>query len=281
LAGDLASGTITCSSRDDAVRRQIIVHVLLAVLLGTVIGLSLGAIGGGGSILTVPILVYVIGQDAHVATATSLAVVGATALAGAIPHWRAGRVSLSTALPFGAAGIGGAFVGAWANHLVPGWLILGLFGVLMLVVAARMFFSKRGPVKHKASAGSGWLHWVRIVSAGLIVGVMTGFFGVGGGFLIVPALLLVLGLSMREAVGTSLVVIAINSVSGLLAHLRYGGLDLATLGLFVAGGTLGALAGALVSGRLDEQRLQRGFAVFIALVGVWLIARNLVPALLV
>jgi uncharacterized membrane protein YfcA len=257
------------------------VHVFVAVLLGTVIGLSLGAIGGGGSILTVPMLVYIIGQDAHTATATSLAVVGATALAGAIPHWRAGRVSLPTALPFGAAGIGGAFVGAWANHLLPGALILGLFGVLMLVVAARMFFSKRGPFKPKASAASGWIRWARIIGAGLIVGVMTGFFGVGGGFLIVPALVLVLGLSIREAVGTSLVVIAINSASGLLAHLRYGGLDLATLGLFVVGGTLGALAGALVSGRLDEQRLQHGFAVFIAAVGVWLIARNLVPALLV
>lgn len=256
-------------------------HVFVAVLLGTAIGLSLGAIGGGGSILTVPMLVYIIGQDAHTATATSLAVVGATALAGAIPHWRAGRVSLTTALPFGAAGIGGAFVGAWANHLLPGALILGLFGVLMLVVAARMFFSKRGPFKPNAPAASGWIRWVRIIGAGLIVGVMTGFFGVGGGFLIVPALVLVLGLSMREAVGTSLVVIAINSASGLVAHLRYGGLDLATLGLFVVGGTLGALAGALVSGRLDEQRLQRGFAVFIAAVGVLLIARNLVPALLV
>lgn len=255
-------------------------HEVLAVLLGTVIGLSLGAIGGGGSILTVPILVYIIGLDAHAATATSLAVVGATALAGAIPHWRAGRVSLATALPFGAAGIAGAFVGAWGNHLMPGWLILGLFGVLMLIVAARMFISKRSALKPGTSVDGGWARWMRIIGAGLIVGVMTGFFGVGGGFLIVPALVLVLGLSMREAVGTSLVVIAINSTSGLLAHLRYGGPDLATPSLFVAGGALGALGGALVSGRLDEQRLQRGFAVFIAMVGVGLIAKNLVPVLL-
>lgn len=256
-------------------------HEILSILLGTVIGLSLGAIGGGGSILTVPILVYIIGQDAHAATATSLAVVGMTALAGAIPHWRAGRVSLATALPFGAAGIAGAFAGAWANHLLPSWLILGLFGALMLIVAILMFTRKKAkaaPSDTAATPAPGvapWIRWARIVGAGLIVGIMTGFFGVGGGFLIVPALVLVLGLSMREAVGTSLVVIAINSASGLVAHLRYGSLDLVTSGLFIVGGALGALAGARLSGRLNEQRLQRGFAIFIAVLGLWLMISNL------
>lgn len=255
-------------------------HELLAVLLGTVIGLSLGAIGGGGSILTVPILVYVIGQDAHAATATSLAVVGTIAIVGAIPHWRAGRASLATALPFGVAGIGGAFVGAWANHLLPGWLILGLFGVLMLLVAARMFFAKKSKPVAETAPKRGGARWMRIIAAGLLVGVMTGFFGVGGGFLIVPALVLVLGLGMREAVGTSLIIIAINSASGLLAHLRYGGINLTTLGLLAAGGAVGGLAGALVSGRLDERLLQRGFAVFVAVIGLWLITRNFFPTLL-
>lgn len=249
-------------------------HVIFAILLGTLIGLLLGAIGGGGSILTVPILVYIIGQDPHTATATSLAVVGTTALVGAIPHWRKGRVSLATALPFGVAGIAGAFVGAWANHLLPGWLILGLFGALMLVVAVLMFTGKRMQSTTPATETMSWSRWVRIIGAGLLVGVMTGFFGVGGGFLIVPALVLVLGLSMRNAVGTSLVVIAINSASGLIAHLRYGGLDLITVGLFIVGGALGAIIGARVSGRLNEQRLQRGFAVFIATVGLWLMVSN-------
>lgn len=254
-------------------------HAIIAILLGTLIGVSLGAIGGGGSILTVPILVYIIGQDAHAATATSLAVVGTTALAGAIPHWRAGRVSLATALPFGAAGIAGAFVGAWANHLLPSWLILGLFGLLMLAVAILMFTGKKVQASTPATEAASWGRWVRIVGAGLLVGVMTGFFGVGGGFLIVPALVLVLGLSMRTAVGTSLVVIAINSASGLVAHLRYGSLDVVTSGLFIVGGALGALAGARLSGRLDEQKLQRGFAVFIAVVGLWLTINNLGPRL--
>ena len=254
-------------------------HDMLTILLGAVIGLSLGTIGGGGSILTVPILVYIIGQDAHAATTTSLAVVGAIALAGVIPHWRAGHVSLAMALPFGVAGIGGAFAGAWVNHLLPSWVILGLFGVLMLIVAARMFFAKRSQTNATISTLSPWVRWARVIVSGLLVGIMTGFFGVGGGFLIVPALVLVLGLRMREAIGTSLVVIAINSASGLLAHLRYGGLDLLTSGLFVAGGALGALAGALVSGRLDERRLQRSFAVLVAAIGLWLVARNVVLVL--
>lgn len=251
----------------------VIAHSLLPVALGTLIGLSLGAIGGGGSILTVPILVYVMGQSAHAATATSLAIVGSVALVGAIPHWRAGRAQLATAVPFGLAGVAGAFAGAWANHLLPGRVLLGLFGALMIVVAARMLaprLSKRdAPRTLRPSA---W--WPRLLIAGLAVGVLTGFFGVGGGFLIVPALTLLLGLGMREAVGASLVVIAINSAAGLTAHLRYSHLDLALALLFALGGAAGAIAGALLTGRLPERALQRAFAVFVTTLGVWLIVSN-------
>lgn len=254
---------------------------LLPLGFGLIIGLALGAIGGGGSILTVPILVSIMGQDAHAATATSLAVVGATALAGAIPHWRAGRVSFSTALPFGVAGIGGAFAGAWLNQRVPGWLILTLFGTLMLVVAANMYRTAHRPPPVRGGSDDvaaplstlgvhPWNHALRVVTVGLGVGLLTGFLGVGGGFLIVPALVLVLGFPMRLAVGTSLVIIAINSASGLAAHLRYGALDTTLTLLFVIGGILGALTGARLSCRIDEQRLQRGFALLIALVGLWL-----------
>lgn len=252
-------------------------HLLLAVLLGMVIGLSLGAIGGGGSILTVPILVYVMGQDAHAATVTSLAVVGTIALVGAIPHWRAGRISMRTALPFGLAGIGGALAGAWANHLLPGWLILGLFGILMVLVAVRMFLDKGARTDAGRRLAASPMRWARTLGAGLLVGLITGFFGVGGGFLIVPALVLLLALPMRQAVGTSLVIIAINSAAGLFAHARFGGLDLGISGWFVVGGAAGALLGALTVGRVDERRLQRGFAVFVAVIGAWLVIRNLIP----
>jgi uncharacterized membrane protein YfcA len=145
----------------------------------------------------------------------------------------------------------------------------------MLVVALRMFVAPRITSSSAAGREEPIDDWRRVLGAGLAVGVMTGFFGVGGGFLIVPALVLALGLSMRLAVGTSLVIIAINSASGLAAHLRYGSLDLAVVGLFALGGAAGALLGATLGGRVDEQRLQRVFAGIVALVGLWLIAGNL------
>lgn len=246
--------------------------IALAILFGLAIGLSLSLIGGGGSILTVPILVYVIGLTAHEATTTSLIIVGATALAGAAGHLRAGRVAVPTALLFGAAGIGGAFAGAWLNHLVPGTIILLLFGGLMLLVAARML---RGPA-HPANDASLSLssRLVPVLAAGLGVGVMTGFFGVGGGFLIVPALALVLKLPMRIAVGTSLVIIAINSAAGLVAQMRFAEPDLEIAALFIVGGFIGSLLGSRGAGRIADAHISRAFAAFVAVIGVWLVVRN-------
>jgi len=246
---------------------------LLAIFFGGVIGLLLGLVGGGGSILTVPVLVYVLGEDVHAATATSLVIVGATALLGVVPHARAGRVAPTTALLFGGAGIGGAFAGAYLNRLASGPVILLLFGSLMLVVAGRM-------VSSRSSAGpaesADMVHGPRwpVLASGLGVGVLTGFFGVGGGFLIVPALVLVLGFPMRLAVGTSLAIIAINSGAGILAHLGTGGIDLPLAALFIAGGFAGVTAGGRLTGRIDEVKLSRGFAVLVALIGAYLIVRN-------
>jgi len=247
--------------------------VLLAVLFGSLIGLLLGLVGGGGSILTVPILVYVLDQGVHEATATSLVIVGATALFGVVPHARAGRVAPRTALLFGGAGIAGAFAGTALNRLVSGPVILLLFGVLMLVVAARMGLGRQPSGE---GGGEAIVHGVRwpVLVAGLVVGVLTGFFGVGGGFLIVPALVLVLGFPMRLAVGTSLVIIAINSAAGVVAHLSTGGIDLPVALLFVAGGVVGATLGGRLTGRVDEARLARGFAALVALVGIYLVVRN-------
>jgi uncharacterized membrane protein YfcA len=245
----------------------------LALGFGVMIGLLLGAVGGGGSILTVPILVYVLGQGVHEATATSLAIVGTTALIGAIVQSRAGRVDARTALTFGGAGIGGAFGGTWLNARVSGPAILLLFGVLMLFVALRMAMRKRSADTSPVPTVAVGFHWPVLVS-GLVVGVMTGFFGVGGGFLIVPALVLILHMPMRLAVGTSLLVIAINSAAGLVAHLGSGGIDASLAALFVAGGFAGTVLGGRLAGRIDEARLARGFAALVALVGVFLIARN-------
>jgi uncharacterized membrane protein YfcA len=249
--------------------------IVLTLAFGLLIGLLLGVVGGGGSILTVPILVYVIGEGVHQATATSLVIVGLTAAFGAIPHFRAGRVELPIAIVFGAAGIAGAFAGAWANQRASGPVILLLFGLVMLVVAARMAFAKRPrPRTGRVDAATGWRMSPAVPAAGLVVGLMTGFFGVGGGFLIVPALVLALGMTMKLAVGTSLVIIAINSAAGVAAHLGVGGFDWPVALFFVVGGFVGATVGGRLAGRLDEARLSRGFAALVALVGVYLIVRN-------
>lgn len=249
--------------------------LILAIIFGTLIGLMLGLVGGGGSILTVPILVYILGQDVHEATATSLVIVGVTSLFGAVPHATAGRVSMKTALYFGGAGIAGAYAGTALNRLVSGPVILLLFGGLMLIVAGRMALSKK---KGKSATGTpeqvpDRFQWSALV-AGLVVGVMTGFFGVGGGFLIVPALVLVLGFPMRVAVGTSLVIITINSIAGASAHLSTGDIDFGLAAFFIIGGILGSTFGARAAGRVNEARLSQGFAGMIAVIGLYLIIQN-------
>lgn len=246
-----------------------VVMAAASIVFGILIGLLLGLVGGGGSILTVPILVYIIGLTPHDATATSLVIVGLTALAGAIPHTRKNRVHWRTAVLFGLAGIIGTFGGAWANRLVSGPMILFLFGLLMLIVAVRMVLSK----KHKVPGVVEPKLWA-IPVAGLIVGLLTGFFGVGGGFVIVPALVLALGLPMRVAVGTSLVVIAINSASGALAHWTDGGFNWSVALLFLIGGLVGSQLGGRAAGKVDEETLTRGFAGMVVVVGLFLIIKN-------
>jgi uncharacterized membrane protein YfcA len=243
----------------------------LSVIFGAAIGLLLGLVGGGGSILTVPILVYVIGLSVQSATATSLAIVGASALAGSIPHARAGRVNLRVALFFGLFGVAGAFAGTYLNQRVDGPWILLLFGVLMLGVAARMWLRRALPAA--ATSTTVGLSW-KAPAAGLTVGLLTGFFGVGGGFLIVPALALALGMHMAVAVGTSLVIIALNSASGIAAHAGAGGLDVPVALLFIAGGLAGGVLGGRLAGRIDERQLSRAFALLVALVGSYLVVRN-------
>ncbi|HVC82548.1 MAG TPA: sulfite exporter TauE/SafE family protein [Chloroflexota bacterium] len=246
-------------------------QILLALAFGALVGLSLGLVGGGGSILTVPILVYVLGESAHLATGTALAIVGANALIGAWDHRRAGRVRLPVAFIFGGIGTVGALAGSLLNHLAPERAVLIGFALLMLATAAAMAWLRLGDRRAAERLGLSW----RMVLAGLAVGVLTGFFGVGGGFLIVPALVLALGLPMRDAVGTSLVVIAINAAAALVGHLRFGGIDLEVTGLFIISGAAGAILGSRISGCIDEQRLRQGFAGVVVLIALYILARTL------
>jgi hypothetical protein len=247
-------------------------HVLLALALSTLIGLSLGLLGGGGSILAVPVLVYVARVDVHAAIGMSLAVVGTTALVGGLAHARAGRVDLRAGAVFGGAGMLGAPLGAQATHALAPRVLMLLFAALMLVVGALML-RRRGV----APPGARRPHPAAVPATGLGVGLLTGFLGVGGGFLIVPALTLLAGLPIHRAVGTSLLVIAASSAAGLLAHLGRGEVPLGLTGAFAALAALGALAGVRVASGLDPHRLRRAFALFVILVGLFLLARNTLP----
>lgn len=244
--------------------------LLLGLLLSGLIGLSLGLIGGGGSIITVPLLVYVIGVAPHEAIPMSLAVVGATSVVGAGLHHRDDRVVWRTALIFGASGIVGAFFGSRLTYLVDPRTLLLIFASLMLVVAALMLVRTDRVERETDHRAVLW----KAIAAGACVGVLTGFLGVGGGFLIVPALMLFGHLRVKEAIGTSLVVIAINCGAGLVGHLRFGALNIPLTALVGTFAISGALFGTLIAGRTSPATLRKGFAFFVIAVALFLVVRN-------
>ena len=263
---------------------------VLAILVGLLIGLSLGALGGGGSILTVPALVYLLGQDPRTATTSSLLIVGATSLIALAPHARAGRVRLAQGLSFGALGAAGAVAGSTASAHVPPEVLLSAFAVLLLVVGVLMLRrSRRGSV-HGTDLTTPVVRlrpWrcdcpraVKVALTATGVGLLTGFFGVGGGFVVVPALVLVLGFSMPAAVGTSLVVIAVNSAVALATRVGVVGtqLDWTVIGLFTAAAVAGSLVGGRLVGRLSPRVLTRGFALLLLVVAAYTAVRS-VPTL--
>jgi hypothetical protein len=251
----------------------------LPALFGAVaIGLSLGLLGSGGSVLTVPVLVYLVGQDEKVAIAGSLAVVGSIALAGALPYLARRMVDGRSLVLFGVPGMIGTWVGAWLAAFVSGELQMFVFALVMLLAAGSML----RPVKAGTGDGTPRAAW-KIVADGAVVGALTGFVGVGGGFLIVPALVLLGGLSMHRAVATSLVIIALKSFSGFIKYLDVLGdaglsLDWATLAQVAALGIAGSLVGHRFATRLPHEQLKRGFGVFLIVMGVFIIWRSL-PAL--
>lgn len=251
---------------------------LIAVVAGLLIGASLGALGGGGSILTVPALVYLLGQSPHRATTASLMVVSAAAIVGAVTHARSGRVRLKTGATFGVLGIAGSYAGSLASAAVPANVLLAGFGALMLTVAAVMVLRRRGHAQPgRAAVSTGTRHTIMVASAATGVGLITGFFGVGGGFVVVPALVLVLGFDMSTAAGTSLVVIAVNSAAALAARAGHGTLtlDWPLIGTFAAAAVIGALAGGSLAGRASPQRLSAAFTVLVILVAGYTLARSL------
>jgi uncharacterized protein len=246
-----------------------VTEALLALPFGLAIGLLLGLVGGGGSILAVPVLVYLLGEPVEEATTESLLVVGAAALAGAADYARIGRVELRTGLAFAAVGVPGAIVGTVLNRAVGGRAILLSFGVLLLAAAVAMLRRSPEPRAHGRRPS-----FLRVAPAGLGTGVLTGFLGVGGGFLIVPALVLLLGLPLALAVGTSLLVIALTSGAALAAHLATGGIDWLIATTFTGAAIAGALAGRRLGEVVRPQRLSRLFALLLVAIAVLLVVEN-------
>ena len=246
--------------------------MLLGIALAALIGLSLGLLGGGGSILTVPIFVYVLGFGAKEAIAMSLAVVGATSLFGAASHWRAGNVNLRIAALFGVVAMGGTYLGARLAVFFSGAAQLALFAAVMLIAAYFMFRPKG--VEETASEEKGSMPVGLIVLEGIAVGVLTGLVGVGGGFLIVPALVLLGKVPMKQAVGTSLLVIAMKSAAGFAGYLGQVEVDWAFMGLFTAVAITGILAGTYLVRFVPQHALQRTFAVFLVVMGTFILYQN-------
>jgi len=249
---------------------------VLGLASGSLVGFSLGLVGGGGSILAVPLMVYVVGvPDAHVAIGTSAIAVAANAAFNLSNHARGGTVRWSCALTFAAAGIVGAFIGSIFGKMLDGQKLLALFALIMLVIALLMLKSrsKVGLPDVRIS----WANMPAIVGLGLATGTLSGFFGIGGGFLIVPALMLATGMAIMNAVSSSLVAVTAFGLTTAASYAWSGLVSWPLAGLFIAGGIVGGLLGTRSAKGLAAKRgaLNIVFAAVIIAVALYMLARNL------
>lgn len=256
--------------------------VIAGTVLAVLVGVALGLLGGGGSILTVPILVYVIGVPAHEAIALSLLVVGTTSVAALVTHARGGRVRWKTGALFGATSMVGAYIAGKLAHFVPATLLLLLFGGMMLVTAIMMMRGRKGPEEAETETPEGKLSElpiVAIVLEGLAVGAVTGLVGAGGGFLVVPALLLLGKLPMKVAVGTSLLVIAMKSFAAFAGYVETVSVDWPLAAMVTAAAVVGSFGGGALAGRVPQAMLRRGFAWFVVVMAVFILFQEIPRAL--
>lgn len=243
----------------------------LTLALAVVVGVTLGLFGGGGSILTVPLLVYVAGLDTKPAIATSLVVVGVTAVGALVAHARAGRVQWRTGLIFGSTAMVGAYVGGLLGPKVPDTVLLGGFALMMLATSIAMIRGRkpRPPGEEHTEAPV-----LLVLAEGVVVGLVTGIVGAGGGFLVGPALVLLGGLPMATAVGTSLLVIAMKSFAALAGYLTAVQIDWGLAASVTALALVGSVIGGRLAGRIDPDRLRKGFGVFVLAMAVFVLAQT-------
>jgi uncharacterized membrane protein YfcA len=253
--------------------------LLLAAALSILIGISLGLLGGGGSILTVPILVYALGVEEKAAIAGSLLIVGVTSAAAAIQHARAGNVQWRTGLIFSGAGMAGAFAGGRLAAYIPGPMLIALFAVVMLATGIAMWRKGSQPVALKDAkdvpTAPKKFPYGKIIAEGAVVGIVTGLVGAGGGFLVVPALALLGGLPMHQAVGTSLVVIALKSFAGFAGYAGHVEIDLTLVATMSAAAVAGSFVGAMFGRRVSQEKLRKGFAGFVLVMAVYLLYKQI------
>lgn len=243
----------------------------LGIALSVLIGVSLGFFGGGGSILTVPLLVYVFGLGPKEAIASSLLIVGIASISGAAQHWRAGNVRPKEGLLFGVAGMAGAYIGGRASAFLDGGLLLLLFAAMMLITSAAMW---RGRKDAHAEDAAELLSTHKLILQGLAVGSFTGLVGAGGGFLIVPALALWAGLPMASAVGTSLLIIVLKSGAGFLGYLSYVHVDYGLVAIVAGTAIAGSFLGSKLATLIEPDSLRRSFAAFVMAMACLILVRE-------
>lgn len=246
----------------------------LAALLALAIGVVLGMLGGGGAILTLPMLVYAVGLEPKTAIASSLFVVGSTSVVATILNARSRMVEWRVGLAFGVAAMAGAFVGGRLASFVPSTVLLVVFAIMMLVTALAMLKRGRAAEPIPASGRAFAQSLARMLALGLGVGVLSGLVGAGGGFLIVPALALFGRLPMSKAIATSLFVIALQSFAGFAGHVGHATIDWSVISVVTFTSILGMLVGTYLGRKVSPQNLRRGFAWLVIAMGIFVIAKQ-------
>jgi len=262
---------------------------IIGYFASALIGVSLGLIGGGGSILTVPVLVYLFGVDPVLATAYSLFIVGSTSLVGAFPKYREGLVNLKTAFIFGIPAILAVYVTrAYLVPLIPdpvfsmgsfavskAMFVMGIFAILMVFAAYSMIRNPKNRPKEAEATGPQKFNYPMILMEGAVVGMLTGLVGAGGGFLIIPALVLFSKLPMKQAVGTSLLIIAAKSLIGFTGDLPHYVMDWTLLGIVTALAIVGIFIGNRLSRKVDGDKLKKAFGWFVLVMGIYILIKEL------
>lgn len=262
---------------------------IIGYFASALIGISLGLIGGGGSILTVPVLVYLFGIDPVLATAYSLFIVGSTSLVGAFPKYQEGLVNVKTAVIFGLPAILAVYITrAYLVPMIPNpvlsigdfvvskaMLMMGLFATLMVFASYSMISNKKVGAKPEEEAGPQKFNYPMILTEGAVVGILTGLVGAGGGFLIIPALVLFSKLPMKQAVGTSLLIIAAKSLIGFTGDMAQYKMDWSLLGVVTGLAIVGIFIGNRLSRSVDGDKLKKAFGWFVLVMGIYILVKEL------